>query len=530
MTDSVKRSVIALGIDAPNTELLMDALDSGELPFLAWMRSNGATGNYSYTKLFLNESCWDVFLTGRATTHPGCCFDAQKYLYAVLPIHRDSASLPLFYSGHASHRICVFDMVAPMSSDLNGLQVAGWGSETNTFAPLSQPEWLLANLESVHGLYPPIEDGLKLMIDPISGKPERSVSLPSLYIKKDLLKLQRQLCESVRRRTAICAELLQAEDWDLFLSLYSESHTANHMLWHLGEGALPSQADESPEGNSPLIEVYREIDRSLARLYTLARHDTSFIVYTIDQVSANHMDVPSMALLPELMYRWAFPGETAIGSTSEVGSPVPSRRYDYGEHWKAEVWKTVGEAAQALISSPFEQEASGDPLSWNPANWFRNLWPRMRAFALPSVADGYVRLNVRGREVEGLVDAAEFLPTLHELRDLLLRCVNPRTGKFLAHDVLIMRETPFESSHLPPDLIVRWGDSGPPADVLDSEEFGRIGPLPFFCSGGHVMHGTEVSNLLLAVGPGIKPGEKLRHGRLEDPAGHHPCSCRPPSN
>jgi len=51
-------------------------------------------------------------------------------------------------------------------------------------------------------------------------------------------------------------------------------------------------------------------DRSLARLYTL-RHDTINIVYNIDKYR-QHMDVPSMALLPELMYAGPFPGETAL--------------------------------------------------------------------------------------------------------------------------------------------------------------------------------------------------------------------------
>jgi len=34
---------------------------------------------------------------------------------------------------------------------------------------------------------------------------------------------------------------------------------------------------------------------------------------------------------------------------------------------------------------------------------------------------------------------------------------------------------------------------------MDSEEFGRIGPLPFSVLGGNVMHGPRSVNLLLAV-------------------------------
>ncbi|MDM7936990.1 MAG: hypothetical protein QUV06_05995 [Cyanobium sp. CZS 48M] len=467
-----------------------------------------------YTKLFRNERCWDVFFSGQSLQNPGSCFDASSYSYANLPLYQNVGFAPPFYSGHPSRLICAFDLPAPIVDRVDGIQVTGWASELNAWVPLSKPDGMLAKLEAVHGVNPRITDGQQTVIDPISGRLERSVPLPSIYIKEELFRLREQLFESVRRRTAICADLLQAERWNLFLSLYSESHTANHLLWHVGE-PHPLH-DPWFSGDSMLLDVYREIDHSLSALYSDAPEEAIFMVYTIDHTVANHMDVPSFALLPELLYRWAFPGEMGLGSLSMAGSSLPPPRFDYSNHWKAEVWQTVAEEARARIASPFEQEAQADPLSWNPANWYKNLWPHMRAFALPSVSDGYVRLNVRGREACGLIDPEEFGPTLLELRNLLVRCVNPRTGQPMVHDVLIMRDTPFEKIHLPPDMIVRWSDSGPPADALECEEYGRIGPLPFFRSGGHVMHGTEVSNLILAIGPDIKPGTKLGPGRLED--------------
>ncbi|MCP9819474.1 hypothetical protein KBZ18_08215 [Synechococcus sp. Cruz-9H2] len=506
--------VIALGIDAPNADLLLAAMDDGDLPFLARMREQGAIGTCTHTKLFRNESCWDVFLSGQSLQNPGSSFDAETYCYANLSVHQKLGSTPLFYSGYLSNHICVFDLPAPIARRLNGVQITGWGSELNACAPMSQPEGLLAKLEAMHGLNPRFEDGLQSVIDPISGLAERSVPLPSLYVEQDLLRLKRQLLESIRRRTAICADLLQADRWDLFLALYSECHTANHMLWHLCHDH--PLGPDSDKGSSTFGEIYREIDSSIAKLHALADRKASFVVYTIDHTVSNRMDVPTMALLPELLYRWAFPGQQAIGSVFSAGSPLPSPRLDYAKHWKAEVWTTVAEAAKARIASPFEQEAEADPLSWNPANWYKNLWPRMRAFALPSVSDGYVRLNVCGREAHGLINPAEFGHILLELRNLLLGCVNPRTGRPLVHDALIMRDTPLQRPDVPPDLVVRWSESGPPADALECEEFGRIGPLPFFRSGGHVMHGTEVSSLLLVLGPAIQPGTSLRSGRLED--------------
>lgn len=154
-------------------------------------------------------------------------------------------------------------------------------------------------------------------------------------------------------------------------------------------------------------------------------------------------------------------------------------------------------------------------MSWNPANWYRALWPAMRAFALPSVADGYIRLNVEGRERRGVVPPAEYQDLLDELSKRLTQVVNPATGKALVKEVIQIRRHPEERSEIPPDLVVVWEDL-PPACALDSPDLGRIGPLPYFRSGGHVAHGADIENLLVARGPVFEPGSTAGPGHLLD--------------
>jgi len=71
---------------------------------------------------------------------------------------------------------------------------------------------VIGNLESVMGSIPPIEDGLKLMIENRSQQAERSVSLQVFISRGTLLKLQRHCVKSVRRRRLKSAlSFLQAE-------------------------------------------------------------------------------------------------------------------------------------------------------------------------------------------------------------------------------------------------------------------------------------------------------------------------------
>lgn len=85
----------------------------------------------------------------------------------------------------------------------------------------------------------------------------------------------------------------------------------------------------------------------------------------------------------------------------------------------------------------------------------------------------------------------------------------------MVKQLIATRDKPGDSPAIPPDLIICWNDQFP-ADILDSPDCGRIGPLPYFRTGGHVAHGTLVENLFAVRGPGIAPGQKTRRGNLED--------------
>jgi bisphosphoglycerate-independent phosphoglycerate mutase (AlkP superfamily) len=56
--------------------------------------------------------------------------------------------------------------------------------------------------------------------------------------------------------------------------------------------------------------------------------------------------------------------------------------------------------------------------------------------------------------------------------------------------------------------LIKWVESS--IDVVDSPDFGRIGPVPFCNTGGHKPIGFA-----LVSGPGINPGE-LSQGHIID--------------
>jgi hypothetical protein len=506
----MKGKVVAIGIDAPNTALLDTWLGQGSLPNIRTIADQGMTCKYTHPKLFRNERCWDTFLSGSEMGSSGSVFVPANYDYFNESLQREDRYSP-FYALGKNYRVCTFDLPASLSSDVHGIQVAGWGSELNASLTASDPAGIMAELLGRHGPDPKLVSAIRV-VDHKSGEDERSYVVPSLYDKAAVLDFKSNLLTAIDRRTDICLDLLAREDWDLFLALYPESHTANHLLWHIGE-AHPLAPLFAGAGHAQL-EILQAIDRGIGRILHSLSADHNILIYNIDHCAQNTMDVPGMALLPELMYRWTFSGDKAL-APGNLEEPVPGMRTDYRAHWKQEVWALRTESGEQFLDSPMKQESAGDPLSWNPANWYKPLWPRMKAFALPSVSDGYIRLNVKGREANGIIDAEGYQAALAEISDLLRRTTNPRTGRPLVKKLVSTRNSPFSNPEVPPDLIVCWDDFSP-ADTLDSPDLGRIGPLPYFRSGGHVSHGTLIENTCVVRGPSISPGMPTRLGKLED--------------
>jgi predicted AlkP superfamily phosphohydrolase/phosphomutase len=122
----------------------------------------------------------------------------------------------------------------------------------------------------------------------------------------------------------------------------------------------------------------------------------------------------------------------------------------------------------------------------------------MRAFALPTVSDGHIRVNVRGREARGIVPPEELAATCDEIVELVSACTDPRTGRSVVADAIRTRDDPAEPGP-PADLVILWNRA---PDAFDHAQLGTIGPFPYCRTGEHSTHGFA-----LVAGPGIVPGD-----------------------
>jgi len=514
------RSVIAIGLDSAEPSLVEAWMEAGQLPHLARLRAEGAYGRLSSSMPHHKaEVPWTCFLTGCSAQRLGywgpIAYDPARYLVRDILAYDLVDPAPFYELGDA-FRVAVLDMPQTRICDgVNGLQVLGWGSHSPQHASQSRPAGLLDELTARHGRHPLF--GADNIMQWRDDSADRFVE---------------GLCAGIARRAAIAVDLVGRERWNLFLAMFGESHSAGHALWHLSQ---PHPIGRWPRASrtDPLLEVMRGLDAAVGEIAAAAPGDAAVVVFSAHGVESNNMDLPSNLFLPELLYRWSFPGRMALASPRACPSLAAPARMSSRNIWLLDAWnlrdernplkpwlrRTVphhlyGRLRLDRLSGPgqktplVQHPPGADYLAWLPASWYQPLWPEMKAFALPSFSDGYVRLNLRGREAAGRVERSAYKEVADEIAGLLAELRDARTGRPVVRDLLRVRSgATADDPGLPDaDLVVEW-DPEVTTDAVESPRFGRIGPAPYFRTGGHSNRG-----FLIARGPGFAPGGRLPDG------------------
>ncbi len=511
----MSRPVIVIGVDAGDPILVERWMDQGLLPTMARLRAAG-----TYTRLQSHDYCRaetasTIFLTG--------CGAHRTGMWSAFTFHPDDYSVvdtpsygfneyPPFYAAARGRRVAVFDVPqSRLTEGVDGIQVLGWGAHASHTGRVSLPEGLLAELTARYGEHPTYD------------KDECA-----LWDSRAMAAMKRGLETGISRRVQICQELLRRERWDLFLTYFGETHSAGHYFWHLSQQDHPLHPGNGHTADW-LLEIFVAVDRAIGAILEAAPPDASIVLFSDHGMEANNTDLSSLVFLPELLYRWSLPGQIALDG-GRTGDPVPPPLVPrVGRSWTDEVWSRkhdrnpITRALRRRLPVEFfhyriekRLGINGVPLcpedcslGYEPPMWYQPAWPRMKAFALPSFSEGYLRLNVRGRERDGLVDPADFGRTCLEIETLLGQVRNARTGSPLVQKVVRCRTSAAERDPKLPDadLVVLWTE---PADVVDTP-VGRIGPMPFRRTGSHVERG-----FLLATGPRIRAERQLSQPHIVD--------------
>ncbi|BAU66540.1 type I phosphodiesterase/nucleotide pyrophosphatase [Stanieria sp. NIES-3757] len=525
----MKTPIIAIGLDAADPNFIEQWMSQGNLPNLSLIRQRGIYGrlhnqvNYQgrVAEFSSTEPLWVMMTTGCLPDKTGfwdtITYNPDTYEVRCDPVYGgyDYQEYLPFYALGEKYRVAAFDVpVTRVSPGVNGIQITGWGGHHPFYPSESQPSELLPQIIDKYGSNPVYRKDNGIWWD-----------------KKYFNWVTQSVKESVATRAQICREILQQEPWDLFITAFGETHTLGHDLYNLSQPDHPlyPYTNQMETLGDPMLQGFQQVDQAVGEIIAAAPDNVYILLFAVHGMGANITDLLSMMLLPEVLYRFNFPGKVALGwgALNQPVPPIITKKIRNG--WSAEVWRQIYEPnplkkmwhtwthkkflrnSKHGLLSPYPLLDEQVELGWMPARWYSSLWPQMKAFALPAYADGHIRINLQGRDRDGIVTAAEYDALCDRLTEVLARLRDGRSGQPLVKQVVRTRKSPLDNDpKLPePDLIVVWHEI--PTDVVDSPDVGRIGPITYNRPGGHREHG-----FLMAAGPGIEPGSHLNHGRAVD--------------
>jgi predicted AlkP superfamily phosphohydrolase/phosphomutase len=322
------------------------------------------------------------------------------------------------------------------------------------------------------------------------------------------------LVRAVQAR-AKAARWLLAErlpDWDLAMVAAGETHSAIEPLWHGVDARHPLHGIPSAKSAAEVIrKTYRATDDLVGELVG-AFPDATVVLFSMHGMGANDADIPTMALLPEMLFRHAFgrpylrplawprslPDGTPLLDENDVWETVMEKAVPRPTNgWGAPLRRLFG-IDPPEIAADFASAADFSPLDWMPAARYRPFWHRMPAFALPAFYDGRIRINLRGRESHGKISIEQYDSVCEQIIERLRECRNVQTGEPVVDAVHWREKDPMLVDPSEADIYVIWKSS--PLG-LASPTLGTIGPLPYRRTGGH----TGAHGFMFVAGHGVTP-------------------------
>jgi predicted AlkP superfamily phosphohydrolase/phosphomutase len=489
--------VLAIGLDGLEVTLAERLMAAGDMPALAELRNRAARFRLDHGSAQRTGLAWEHVASGLSPEAAGRWaaveFDASTYR-----TWQEGARFVPWWAA-IDRRVVVFDTpYVDLRRARNTRGIVAWGAHDPGTVMASRPRNVQTDFLERFGDYPS---------EWTYGTPWPSPART------------RQMGEALTKALdtrALAARWLATErlaDWDLFFAVAGEVHGAVEGLWHGVDPSHPLHKHPSGlEAARGALEVHRALDRMVGQLLRCAG-DAAVVAFTMGGMGPNHSDAQSMVLLPELLYRHAFgrpllavpaewtgsPGDVPLlaehdswGSWSKTAVPVATRTPGWLHAARAPSFMRK----RPLLRAPLKRlraavtawrlaaaPTTTGNLGWQPAQRYADHWPRMTAFALPSFYDGRIRINLKGRERDGIVEPSQYEQTCRAIETVLHECRNTLTGEPAVETIeRAPTRDPLALGSSASDILVIWRGV---ATALEHPRLGLIGPVPLRRTGGH---------------------------------------------
>ncbi|MEP6959436.1 MAG: alkaline phosphatase family protein [Nitrospirota bacterium] len=346
--------------------------------------------------------------------------------------------------GHRSLVVDPYEMRAPET--MQGLFLTGWQFKNRVvLRTRSVPRSMQRALERELGRPPVGEE--------VYGRPEAP----------PLLQLKNSLVAAPCRGADIIETILKREPFDLVWISLSAGHLGGHRFYDIAQFSEELALPRHPELSTALHDIYRAVDDALARIVAALPEGTDIIIMSPTGMGPNnsrsHLLPPMLdAVLtdrdPLAPWHKAAPGSSLWQIRAAVPTSVRS--------WIAQM---IPDRLALELAARLELRGVQ--------------WDRTKAFTMPSDDAGYVRLNLRGRERDGIVEPKEVEHLLEKITKGLLTFRNSdgsQTIRKIWRALELGYPGPYHDQL--PDFVVQWNEQPVmPLMGVRSTQFGEIPSL-----------------------------------------------------
>jgi predicted AlkP superfamily phosphohydrolase/phosphomutase len=487
-----QRRVLLIGLDSADADLIEGWADAGFLPHFARLRQQGIWGRLGTSAEVMHVSAWPTLYTGTTPGHHGLYHAYQIHAGSQL-IHRtDPANCgqPPFWKhlDAAGRRCIIFDAFMDYRlPGFGGMQILDYGTWTWFGEPGSTPPGAMRAIKRRFGAYP---------------APEHS---NFLRVPDDTRGFADQLIAGARVKSKIVQALSRENEWDLLFVTFGEPHGAGHYLWHCGDPDYPTHPASAGEVNL-VRDVYAGVDAAIGDILASLDDRTTVIVTSGDGMGPNYS---GCHLMPEMLHRLGHYHAGGVGggatrSTATKKGLLASLRQAVPFGLRQSITRCLPRPVRYRMSMKWVNSGID--------------WPRTKLFCIPNSNEGYFRVNLRGREPQGIVDSgAEYQDLVGSLCEELVRLRNPANGRPAADQVFDMDRV-FSGARRGdlPDAVINWDPAARVTDRIESPGAGVIHGLaghaisPFY-NGNH-----RAAAFAVARGPGLGAGQTLDGGNILD--------------
>jgi len=475
--------IAILQFDGVSLPHFQSFVDQGLLPTFAALRERG-----QWLPLETPASSWEGSIyfslySGRNVTEHGLYFPFIWSAAEQRVRSQDNypAPEPLWDRvGRAGRRSLVIDPYeGRRAKAVQGKAVCGWQFRHKvTLRRWSIPRGLDRQLQR--------RFGRPALVEEVYGRPSASY----------LCKMRNRLVEAPRRAAEISGALLAEESFDLVWITLSSSHIAGH--WFLEPSRLPQDkfdAGTNAKLNDALRDAYVAVDQTLSDILAALPPQADIIV-----LSASGMG-PSASrthLLPGMLKAVLSGKNLDKKVTHAAGNSLWRLRAAVPPDLRALVARVLPDQLTMDLTARLEMRGVD--------------WSTTKAFMVPSGDCGYIRLNLRGRERDGIVDAKDADALLEQIASGLRTFYDPDGAPAIAKVELAAESLGYrDQSHRFPDLIVHWSERLPPqAAGVQSRQFGEV-PSSGWGSGRTGEHRDGAWALIIPGSSRIRTATKPPH-------------------